>query len=65
MAMAKLKRSTHRSSKGTKLYAVRESKSGRFMGIRIADPVGKPRGTTIKEIRKAVDTVLRERDKRA
>ena len=57
MPMAKVKH-TYRSSRGTKLYAVRDAKFGRFMGIRIADPVGKPHGTTVKEIRKAVDTVL-------
>jgi hypothetical protein len=28
--------------------------SGSFMGIRIVDPVGKPRGTTVKRIREAV-----------
>ena len=28
--------------------------SGSFMGIRIVDPVGKPRGTTVKQIREAV-----------
>ena len=28
--------------------------SGTFMGIRIADPAVKPRGTTVKKIREAV-----------
>jgi hypothetical protein len=28
--------------------------SGTFMGIRIADPIVKPRGTTIRKIREAV-----------
>jgi len=31
---------------------------GSFMGIRIADPAVKPRGTTVREIRRAVAKVM-------
>ena len=38
-------------------YAKR-AKDGSFMGIRIADPAVKPRGTTVREIRRAVAKVM-------
>lgn len=34
---------------------------GSFMGIRIADPAVKPKGTTVRQIRKAVAAVARKR----
>jgi hypothetical protein len=35
--------------------------SGKFMGIPIVNPIGKPRGTTVKKIREAVETAARKR----
>ena len=60
------KRTTHRSSKGTKLYAVRDKAgrfkdnfvwrdgTGRYHDVRVADPLVRPRGVTVEKIRKAV-----------
>jgi predicted TIM-barrel fold metal-dependent hydrolase len=39
----------------------RRDRDGRFMGVRIADPPVKPRGTTVREIRRAVAAVLGRR----
>jgi hypothetical protein len=39
----------------------KRDRDGRFMGVRIADPAVKPRGTTVREIRRAVDAVLARR----
>lgn len=39
----------------------RGSDDGRFMGVRIADPPVKPRGTTVQQIRRAVAVVLGRR----
>jgi len=45
-----------KASKGAKRHH-----DGRFMGIRIADPPVKPRDTTVREIRRAVDAVYSRR----
>ena len=45
-----------KASKGAKRHH-----DGRFMGIRIADPPVKPRGITVREIRRAVDAVYSRR----
>jgi hypothetical protein len=39
----------------------KRDRDGRFMGVRIADPPVKPRGTTVREIRRAVAAVLGRR----
>jgi hypothetical protein len=58
------KRTAHRSSKGTKLYAVRDNAgkfkfvwrdgAGRYHAVNVADPLVRPRGATVEKIRKAV-----------
>lgn len=40
---------------------VKRDQDGRFMGVRIADPAVKPRDTTVREIRRAVDAVFARR----
>jgi hypothetical protein len=57
--MAKAKSQGSKATKAGK--AVKRVKDGRFMGVRIADPVVKPRNTTVGEIRKAVDSVMSKR----
>jgi hypothetical protein len=61
-----IKRTTHRSAKGTKLYAVRDNAgrfkdsfvwrdgTGRYHDVKVADPLVRPRGVTVEKIRKAV-----------
>lgn len=48
-----------KASKSSGKVAKRAGKvlPGSFMGIRIVDPAGKPRGTTVKRIREAVAAV--------
>jgi hypothetical protein len=57
--MAKAKKSAGKSSRASK--AAKRVKYGTFMGVRIADPPVKPRGITVREIRRAVATVLGRR----
>jgi hypothetical protein len=57
--MAKAKKSAGKSSRASK--AAKRLKYGTFMGVRIADPPVKPRGITVREIRRAVATVLGRR----
>jgi hypothetical protein len=54
--MAKAKKHTSK-----KKYVGRTSKDGRFMGVRIADPVVKPVKVTVEKIRRAVDNAIRKR----
>lgn len=56
--MAKEKRTGGKISKASK---VAKSDDGTFMGIRIADPAVKPRGITVREIRRAVAKVMADR----
>jgi hypothetical protein len=58
--MAKTKGRAGKAPKQGKTV-VKSGKDGRFMGVRIADPAVKPRGTTVKEIRRAVASVLARR----
>jgi hypothetical protein len=57
--MGKAKDQTRKAGKTEKSRAKREN--GRFMDIRIADPAVKPRGTTVGEIRRAIESVLARR----
>jgi hypothetical protein len=57
--MAKEKRSGSKPSNSGK--AAKSRKGGTFMGIRIVDPPVRPRGATVREIRRAVATVLASR----
>jgi hypothetical protein len=54
--MAKRKEQARKPTKEGK-----RDRDGRFMGVRIADPPVKPRSTTVREIRRAVATVLGRR----
>jgi hypothetical protein len=56
--MAKAKR-LGAKPKATKV--AKRDKDGTFMGIRIADPPVKPRGVTVQQIRRAVETVMARR----
>jgi hypothetical protein len=56
MPMAKAKKHASR-----KKGAARSSEDGRFMGVRIADPVIKPVKVTVEKIRRAVDNAIRKR----
>lgn len=47
---------TRKSAKDAK-----RDRDGRFMDVRIADPAVKPLDTTVREIRRAVDSVLARR----
>ncbi len=55
--MSKSKEHIGKRRKSGKVLKAKRSE-GRFMGVRIADPPVKPRGTTVREIRRAVATVL-------
>jgi hypothetical protein len=59
-AIPKRKKHTGKVSKPSK-DTQRKDGGGRFMGIRIADPPVKPRDTTVREIRRAVDAVFARR----
>ena len=57
--MAKRKKHTGKARKPSK--DAKRNDGGRFMGIRIADPPVKPRDTTVREIRRAVDAIFARR----
>ena len=54
--MAKRKEPARKQTKDGK-----RDRDGHFMGVHIADPAVKPRGTTVREIRRAVNAVLAKR----
>jgi len=58
--MAKIRDRAGKAPKQGK-SVVKSGNDGRFMGIPIADPAVKPRGTTVREIRRAVASVLARR----
>jgi|GEM_PF-4722833 len=57
-AMSKSRDPAGKAARKSTRPAKREGGEGRFMGVRIADPPVKPRGTTVREIRRAVATVM-------
>jgi len=57
--MAKVGKSVRKPARASK--AKKKGKYGTFMGVRIADPPVKPRGITVREIRRAVAKVMAER----
>jgi hypothetical protein len=57
-----MKKETRHSDKARKSGSdAKRGNDGSFMGIRIADPAVKPRGTTVREIRRAVAKVMADR----
>ncbi len=59
--MASEKKQSDKTPKARK--DAKRGKGGSFMGIRIADPAVKPRGTTVREIRRAVAKVMAGRQR--
>ena len=47
----------HKPARKEREVAGSDRDAGKFMGIRIVDPVVKPKGATVREIRNAVEKV--------
>ena len=57
--MKKIPNNPDPRTKGSRKLAKRKGASGSFMGIPIADPAVRPKGVTVKQIRRAVAEALK------